>query len=74
MNNHVYLTRRNLLTLLSKLDRVLDGEESLCTIIKADTVHPKYPCSTVTKVTAIEDHEYYTDREPGEVHPKDAPR
>jgi hypothetical protein len=69
---HVYLSRRNLLTLLSKLDRVaVHGDTSACTIIKQDTVHPTYPCSDKIAVTALEDAEYYTDREPGRVHPKD---
>lgn len=68
----VYLSRRNLLTLLSKLDRVKAGEVSLCTLIKQDTLHEKYP-QTIDKImiTAIEDEEYY-DREAGEVHPADA--
>ena len=67
----VYLTRRNLLALLSKLDRVAAGETSACTIIKQDRVHPVYPCSDVIEVTAVEDKDYYTDREAGEVHPSD---
>jgi hypothetical protein len=68
--NIVYLTRRNLLTLLSKLDR---GDESSQTIIKYDTEHPQYPCSTKTIVCAVEDEDYYTDRPPGDVHHKDQP-
>ncbi len=69
---HVYLSRRNLLTLLSKLDRVaVHGDTSACTIIKQDTVHPMYPFSDEIAVIALEDAEYYTDREPGRVHPKD---
>ena len=69
----VYLTRRNLLTLLSKLDRRAKGELTSCTLIKNDTIHLKYPCSSPTAITAIEDGEYYTDRMPGPVHPKDEP-
>lgn len=70
----LYLTRRNLLTLLAKLDRVKetgDPLESLCTIIKADTQHPKYPCSDVIRITALEDEEYYetSGRKPGRLHP-----
>ena len=65
----VYLTRRNLLTLLSKLDRTKAGDPSECTIIKRDTAH----CSDVIAVTALEDAEYYTDREAGAVHSKDDP-
>ncbi len=68
----VYLTRRNLLALLSKLDRVKAGETSLCTIIKYDTKHPKYKQSLEQiHVIAIEDSEYYTDRLPGEIDSRD---
>jgi hypothetical protein len=79
----VYLSRRNLLTLLNKLDRNKEAYEvgvygpvvSACTIVKQDTVHPKYPCSDVIYVTAVEDDEYYTTglRAAGEVHPADDP-
>jgi hypothetical protein len=51
----VYLTRRNLLTLLSKLDRRAKGEDTVCTIIKQDINHPRYPCTDVIAVTAFED-------------------
>lgn len=67
----LYLTRRNLLTLLSKLDRKAAGEETRCTLVKQDTSHPKYPCTDVISVTALEDAEYYTDRAPGRVNPVD---
>jgi len=67
----VYLTRRNLLTLLSKLDRAAAGDYTARTLIKQDRVHPKYPCSDVIAVTAVEDADYYVDRAPGEVHPAD---
>jgi hypothetical protein len=67
----LYLTRRNLRTLIAKLDRNLKGGSSACTIVKTDTVHPNYPCSDVIEVTALEDDEYYTDREPGLMHPAD---
>ena len=69
MSETVYLSRRNLLTLLNKLDRA----GSKATIIKYDTTHKEYPCSSVTVVIAVEDNEYYTDREPGPMHPKDEP-
>lgn len=69
----VYLTRRNLETLLSKLGRKAQGEETACTLVKFDTKHPKYPCTAAIEVIALEDAEYYTDRSPGEVHPKDDP-
>lgn len=62
----IYLSRRNLVALLSKLDRVKMGEFSTCTLIKKDDSHPKYP-QTMSKiaVTALEDDEYYADRLPG---------
>lgn len=66
----VYLSRRNLLTLLAKLDRNKETPgASQCTIVKQDTQHPKYPCSNYIAVTALEDEEYYTDRLPGRMHP-----
>ena len=69
----LFLSRRNLLTLLSKLDRKAKGEGTACTLIKGDTLHPKYPCSTKIAVTAVEDKDYYTERPPGAVHPLDKP-
>ena len=71
--NYLYLTRRNLLTLLNKLDREESGDSSCCTIIKYDTDHPEYPISTPTIIQAIEDDEYYKHRPPGDVHHKDQP-
>lgn len=70
----VFLTRRNLLTLLSKLDRQKMGDATACTIVKYDNAHPKYPQSVdEIWVTAVEDEYYYTDRGPGPVHPLDDP-
>lgn len=63
--NTVYLSRRNLLTLLKKLDGIEEGIPSSCTIIKCDTVNDKYLCSDITSITAVEDKEYYGDRAPG---------
>ena len=68
----IYLTRRNLLTLLSKLDRKKKGDYSKCTIIKCDYLHKTYPQTMKEiRVTALEDEEYYTDREPGPIHKVD---
>lgn len=63
--NQLFLSRRNLQTLINKLDRQKKGEESACTIIKYDNYHPKYP-QTMDNclVTAIEDGEYYTEHLP----------
>ena len=69
----VYLSRRNLLTLLSKLDRRLAGDDTHATIIKRDVKHPRYPASVVFAVTAVEDHDYYTDREAGPIDKADEP-
>lgn len=65
----VYLSRRNLETLLNKLDaNRRDPGTSQCTIIKMDMAHPVYPQSHPRiSVTAVEDEAYYEDREPGEV-------
>jgi hypothetical protein len=67
----VYLSRRNLEVLLSKLDRKGDGEATACTIIKRDNQHSKYPQSvSEIWVTAIDNDEYY-DRVPGEMYHSD---
>ena len=64
----VYLSRRNLLTLLSKLDRSATGQFTHCTIIKMDNRHPMYPQSmSEITVVAIEDEEYYAHRKHGPV-------
>lgn len=71
----VYLSRRNLLTLLSKLDRKRAGDETYCTIIKNDNVHPVYPQTMKSiEVTAVEDEDYYIDRRAGPMHPLDDPQ
>ena len=71
----VYLTRRNLLTLLSKLDRnKVESGVSQATLIKRDRVHPIFPCTDEITVTAVEDEDYYVDRAAGEVFPLDLPR
>ena len=70
--DQIFLSRRNLLTLLSKLDRAASGEATACTLIKNDFAHPVYPQSMLSiAVTAVEDDEYYTTRDAGEVHPSD---
>jgi hypothetical protein len=70
--SQIYLSRRNLLTLLSKLNRKAAGEDTACTLVKNDNAHPKYPQSMSSiRVTAVEDADYYTDRPAGTVHPSD---
>ncbi len=73
--NQIFLSRRNLLTLLSKLDRAKQGESTTRTIIKSDDKHPKYPQTCkIMIVTAVEDEEYYSDRLPGQILKKDEDR
>ena len=68
----LYLSRRNLLTLLSKLDRFADGEYTARMLIKCDNAHPKFPASKPEiAVIAVEDDQYYIDRFAGEIHPAD---
>jgi hypothetical protein len=72
---HVYLSRRNLLTLINKLDRVARGESSECTLVKCDTKNKAFPQTHPSiLVTAVEDEHYYVDRSPGLVHHKDEPK
>ena len=70
----IYLSRRNLLALLSKLDRKKQGDNTQCTIIKYRTETDPYVNSIdCVSITAIEDEDFY-NREPGKVHPKDVKR
>jgi len=70
----VYLSRRNLKTLLSKLDRVKAGEESACTLVKyQNTTDPFVQTIDEVSIIAVEDDKYYTNRPAGEVHPADVP-
>ncbi len=75
MIHKLYLTRRNLLSLLSKLDRKKAGEFTACSILKQDPEHPKYPQTMeACEVTAVEDQDYYDEGRPaGYVHPPDDP-
>lgn len=56
----LYLSRRNITTLLQKLDSVRNGEISACTIIKNEFAHPVYP-QTLRRiaVVAVEEHDRY---------------
>lgn len=49
----VYLTERNILSLRAKLDSVQNGGDSLCTIIKHDTAHSEFPCTSRVSVKAV---------------------
>jgi len=73
--NVVYLSKRNLLVLLSKLERFEKGEETKCAIIKnANSLDP-YCMQGMDScmVVAIPDEKYYVGREAGAMHPKDTP-
>lgn len=60
---HLYLSRRNLETLLSKLDR----PESHRSLLRDNEA------GWYVIVTAEENGEHYGDRAPGPVHPADEP-
>lgn len=73
MKQHtLYLSRRNLLTLLSKLDRQEAGDETACAIVKYSNPTDPY-CNTMDQVTviAVPDDRFYTNRLPGAMHPLD---
>lgn len=71
----VYLSKRNLLALLSKLERDSKGEETACTIIKHQQPNcPEYRQTMATiAVIAVQDEDYYgaQNRPAGEMHPSD---
>jgi hypothetical protein len=71
----IYLSKRNLLTLLSKLERFEQGQETKCAIIKRANPLDPY-CNTIDEVTviAIPDEMFYTKRTAGQVHPLDEPK
>jgi len=71
----IYLSRRNLLALLSKLDRQAAGDATACAIIKHSNPADPY-CNTMDQVTvvAVADEEFYTTRQPGIMHPADEAR
>lgn len=62
------LSRRNLLVLLSKLDRQAAGEETACTIVKQSTTGGD------VQVTAMEDSIVYANRQPGVMLEVDEPK
>ena len=73
MKQHqIYLSKRNLLILLSKLDRQEAGDATACTIVKYANPSDPY-CNTIDQVMviAIPDEKFYTNRSPGAMHPLD---
>lgn len=72
MTEQVFLSRRNLLILLSKLDRVAAGEHSSCTVIKyRNETDPFVQSMDAIAVTAVEDKDFYAARNAGAMHPND---
>lgn len=60
MTAKVFLSIRNVQTLLNKLDRNAAGDASACTIVKRDNVHPVYPQTmSACRVTASETVQLY---------------
>lgn len=75
--NRIYLSKRNLLTLLSKVERFERGEETKCSLIKYKNELDPYCLeigSDSVMVIAIPDEKYYAGREAGPVHVKDDPK
>lgn len=72
----VYLSERNLRTLLSKLERERLGDPTDCALIKEQTPSPAYR-QTMKRIAviAVQDSECYgaQARSPSLVHPSDAP-
>jgi hypothetical protein len=76
MKQHqIYLSRRNLLALLSKLDRLENGDATACAIVKYANPTDPY-CNTIDQVLviAVPDDEFYANRSPGAMHPADEER
>jgi hypothetical protein len=66
----VYLSRRNLLTLLAKLDRKAAGDVTHRTLIKHRVEGDPYVQDLdAVVITAVDDDSYYATRDPGTVHP-----
>jgi hypothetical protein len=70
----LYLSKRNLLTLLNKLERAEQGEDTKCAIIKYRNENDPF-VNTVKAITvvAVPDEKLYTKREAGIMHPADDP-
>lgn len=72
MAEQIFLSRRNLMTLLSKLDRAAAGDKTACTLVKFRIpTDPFVQTIDAIAVTAIEDADYYVGRGAGVMHPKD---
>jgi len=70
----IYLSRRNLLVLLAKLDADANGIDTACTIIKHRSPSPAYQQTMDSvAVIAVQDEDYYgaLQRPAGEMHPRE---
>lgn len=73
MTDHkIYLSERNLRTLLSKIERAKAGDTTACTLIKYANANDPF-CQTIDQISviAVPDDQYYASRSPGDVHPLD---
>lgn len=72
--NVLYLSERNLRTLLSKIERYKQGEKTFCAIIKnSNPLDPYHSNIEQICVVAIPDEKYYTVRDPGRMLKQDEP-
>lgn len=72
MAEQIFLSRRNLMTLLSKLNRAAAGDNTACTVVKFRIpTDPFVQTIDAIAVTAVEDSDYYVNRGAGAMHPKD---
>lgn len=73
----VYLSRRNLETLLSKLNRKANGEQTTCTIVKTQgpATEAFRQSMKAVAIVAVDNDEYYgaQQRPAGVVHDADEP-
>lgn len=72
----LYLSKRNLLTLLSKIERFENGQETACSLVKyRNDKGPYVQTDDAVLVIAVPDKFYYEsqDRIAGDVHPLDNP-
>jgi len=75
MEHKIYLSKRNLQTLLSKVERFEAGDETACALIKYANHLDPY-CNTIDEVMviAVPDERFYAKRSPGAVHHLDEPK
>lgn len=67
----VFLSRKNLITLLEKLDKKKSGIPDSCTIIKHDGQGPNInQTMPICAITAVEDIDYYYEGIPGKINPQ----